>query len=136
LKPLETGFIYTTGALGYWALELLWRGKTHWTMPVTGGICLVVIYAIANFMSEPLWKKWTLCACCITTIEFVVGGLVNIALGWNVWDYSSEFMNLMGQICPLFSLFWGILSIPCVFLCNILRYYVFIPLYRQGNHSP
>jgi len=136
LKTLETGFIFTTGALSYWAMELLWREHTHWTMPITGGVCLVVIYAIANFMAEPLWRKWILCTACVTAVEFVVGGAVNILLGWDVWDYSNLPNNLMGQICLQFSLFWALLSIPCVFLCNILRYYVFIPLYKRGNHSP
>lgn len=136
MRPLETASVFFTGALGYWALELLWRGHTHWTMPLTGGVCLIMIYIIANFTSEALWKKWVMCACCVTTAEFLVGIVVNLRLGWAVWDYSSMPMNLYGQICPLFTMFWALLAIPCVFLCNILRYFVFIPLYRRGDHSP
>ena len=136
MKPLETSAVFVTGALGYWALELLWRGHTHWTMPLTGGVCFIIIYAIANFTSECLWKKWLMCACCVTAAEFLVGTVVNLRLGWAVWDYSGQPMNLFGQICPLFTLFWLLLAIPSVFLSNILRYYVFIPLYRRGDHSP
>lgn len=136
LKLLETCFIFCSGAFGYWAVELLWRGYTHWTMPILGGVCLILIYAIANFMAESLWKKWLMCSACVTAVEFIVGGIVNITLNWDVWDYSTLPGNLMGQICPLYSIYWILLSIPSVFFCNILRYYVFIPLYRKGRHSP
>ena len=136
LKPLETVFVFITGALGYWALELLWRGYTHWTMPITGGICFIIIYVIGNFMTEPLWKKWIMCASCITTVEFVVGSIVNLGLNWTVWDYSGLPMNFMGQISLRFFLLWLTLAIPTVFLSNILRYYLFIPLYHRGRHSP
>ncbi len=136
LKTLEASAVFLTGALGYWALELLWRGETHWTMPLTGGICFVIIYAIANFMEQPLWQKWIMCASSITAAEFVVGSIVNLRLGWAVWDYTSRTLNLFGQICPMFTFYWLLLSIPGVFLSNILRYYLFIPLYRRGAHSP
>lgn len=135
LKPLETVFVFITGALGYWALELMWRGYTHWTMPIAGGICFIIIYAISNFMSDPLWKKWIMCASCITAVEFVVGSIVNLRLGWAVWDYSGLSVNLMGQISLRFYLLWLVLAIPTVFLSNILRYFLFIPLYRRGRHS-
>lgn len=136
MRPLETTFIFTTGATGYWALELMWRGHTHWTMPITGGLCFIVIYAIANFMEEKLWRKWIMCASSITAVEFVVGGLVNLKLQWDVWDYSVLPMNLMGQISLRFTFLWLLLAIPTVFLSNIIRYYVFVPLYREGYHSP
>ena len=105
-------------------------------MPLTSGVCFIIIYAIANFTSEALWKKWIMSACCVTAAEFLVGAVVNLHLGWAVWDYSSQPLNLLGQICPLFTFFWMLLAIPSVFLSNILRYYVFIPLYLRGDHSP
>ena len=36
----------------------------------------------------------------------------------NVWDYSGFPLNIMGQVCLLYSVLWGLLSI------------VAIPLYR------
>ena len=136
MKAAESAVVFSSGAMGYWALELIWRGRTHWTMPLMGGLCMVIFYAIANFMNEPLWRKWILCSGCVTAAEFVVGAIVNVTLGWRVWDYSSLPGNLMGQICPLYSFYWALLSIPGVFFCNILRYFVFIPLYQRGAHSP
>ena len=123
---LEFFSIYVVGAIGYGALETLWRGYTHWTMIVTGGACACLMHLIATRMNDPLWKKWIMCMAAVTAVEFVVGCQVNLRLGWHVWDYSNMLLNLMGQICPLFSLFWFLLSIPCVYVSRALKRYVFV----------
>jgi len=120
--------IYTVGALGYGGIELLWRGHTHWTMLLTGGACFYSIYIISTHLTAPMWKKCFLCAAAVTAWEFTVGCVVNLLLGWEVWDYSNMFLNLMGQICPLFSFFWFLLSIPCSWLCGLIRSRLFSPL--------
>ena len=33
----QTAGLFLVGAGGYCLLELLWRGRTHWTMALTGG---------------------------------------------------------------------------------------------------
>lgn len=68
-----------------------------------------------------------MCAAVITSLEFAVGCLVNLRLGWHVWDYSDIPLNLMGQICPTFSVMWLLLSVPCVYLSRFLYKYVFQP---------
>lgn len=125
---LEFLSIYVFGAIGYGALETLWRGYTHWTMIVTGGFCCCLMHLIATRMDEPLWKKWIMCMAVVTAVEFAVGCAVNLRLGWQVWDYSDLALNLMGQICPLFSFFWFLLSIPCVYLSRLLKKYVFVKI--------
>ena len=40
--------IFLLGALGYGAVETLWRGGTHWTMLLTGGVCFLLIYLNAT----------------------------------------------------------------------------------------
>ena len=57
----------------------------------------------------------------ITAVEFETGLLVNLTLGWGVWDYSDMPLNLMGQICPAFTLAWLALSVPGTELCTLLR---------------
>ena len=123
---LEFFSVYVFGAIGYGALETLWRGYTHWTMILTGGVCCCLIHLIATRMGDPLWKKWIMCMATVTAVEFAVGCMVNLRLGWHVWDYSGLRLNLMGQICPLFSFFWFLLSIPCVFVSQLLKKYVFV----------
>ncbi|HHU23136.1 MAG TPA: hypothetical protein GXZ52_06975 [Clostridiales bacterium] len=113
--------VYALGAMSYGAIELIWRGFTHWTMPLTGGLCFLFLYLIATRFHVPLWKKWVLSAAVITTVEFLVGLIVNIKLGWRVWDYSDRAFNLMGQICLLFTFYWFLLAIPGVGVCGQLR---------------
>jgi len=133
---LEFASIFTFGALGYGCLELLWRGHTHWTMLLLGGLCVCVIYTIATRSGDRLWKKWIMCACCITALEFVVGCIVNLRLGWEVWDYSDQPGNLMGQICPLFTAFWFLLSIPCVYVSGWVRRLFVEPGVAPGSSRP
>ena len=42
----------------------------------------------------------------ITCYEFFVGMVVNLRLGWDVWDYSALPRNVLGQICPAFTGIW------------------------------
>lgn len=119
--------VFIFGAVGYGTIETLWQGHTHWTMLLTGGFCFCIIYFIANSSGLPLWKQSVLCMSIITTVEFVVGVIVNIRLGWEVWDYSYMGVHLMGQICPLYSLFWLLLSLPFLAFSVFLRSKVFYP---------
>lgn len=38
--------------------------------------------------------------------EFVTGCIVNLWLGWAIWDYSDLPGNILGQVCPQFALLW------------------------------
>ena len=113
--------VMCAGALIYGMIEMVWRGHTHWTMLVLGGICFVVIYIIENNTGFGRLQKCALGALFITAAEFVTGLIVNVILGWGVWDYSDEFLNIAGQICPLFSLLWFILCIPGLRISSYLR---------------
>ena len=42
----------------------------------------------------------------ITVYELAVGLLVNVKFGWHVWDYSAQPGNVLGQICPTFTVIW------------------------------
>lgn len=109
-------FIFIFGGLFYGLIEIAFRGFTHWSMLIAGGICCIILYLIAARTAWPLWQKCILGGMAITTVEFIVGIIVNVALGWSVWDYSNIPMNFMGQICPLFSLIWTALSVPAIFI--------------------
>jgi hypothetical protein len=121
-KVKEISLVYLIGSTGYSMLEILWRGYTHWTMAITGGICFYSVYTICHkFARIKTWKKCLLGALSITSIEFVVGCFVNRVFRMNVWDYSKQRFHLLGQICPLYSALWFLLCIPLVPLCNTLR---------------
>lgn len=115
----ENAVVFLFGGILYSLLEICFRGHTHWSMTITGGICLAVLYR--HFEAYPMESMLTRCffgMAVITAAEFAAGFIVNIMLDWNVWDYSSQPFNLMGQICPLFSGIWFLLTIPAVYLCR------------------
>jgi len=123
----ELLLIYLVGGFGYGGIEMLWRGYTHWTMMLLGGLCFLLIYLISTRMQAVWPGRWLACAAVITTLEFLCGCLVNLRLGWEVWDYSHEPGNLLGQICPLFFFLWLLLSIPCSGLAVLMKKYLFYP---------
>ena len=114
--------IFLIGAFGYGLLEIGFRGFTHWTMLVTGGTVFVILYNI-NSKNEnaPLWQKCLIGASVITIAEFSVGCIVNLWLGWNVWDYSGYSYNVMGQICLAFTVLWFFLCIPLSYFTRYLH---------------
>ena len=131
----EFAFIFIFGAIGYGSIEVLWRGHTHWHMLLLGGICLYLIYLISTRMKEKLWKKLIMCAAVVSALEFVVGCIVNIQLGWKVWDYSNMPHNLFGQICPTFSIMWLLLSLPCIYLSKMIFHFIFEPNIKNKKTS-
>lgn len=124
---MEFLLIYALGGLLYGGIELLWRGWTHWSMVLCGGLCFCLMYLISA-LDMGILKKCVLSAAGICTVEFFTGCLVNLGLGWQVWDYSQLPYNLLGQICPQFFLLWLALSVPGLALCSLLRNYVTVHL--------
>ena len=122
---MEELLVFFVGAAGYGLIEILWRGYTHWTMLVTGGICLLVLYkAFEMLRGGKLIIKCLLGGLIITTAELFIGMIVTVELGLDVWDYSEMPMNLYGQICLLYSFFWTLLCYPAVFLCRVIKRFV------------
>lgn len=107
--------LFGLGAFSYGLLEVVWRGYTHWTMMIAGGLCFVVFSVISEKLhGVRLLYKCILGSLTVTAIELVFGGIFNLALNMNVWDYSNIPINLFGQICLLFSVLWGFLSIVAI----------------------
>ncbi|MBQ9412707.1 MAG: hypothetical protein IJU29_06395 [Oscillospiraceae bacterium] len=112
---------FLVGGLGYGGLEILWRGHTHWTMLLLGGVCFTVIYALTVLTRLRLWETWFFSAAAVTGLEFLSGCVLNLYLGWNVWDYAGLPGNVLGQICPAYALGWLGLCVPSSFLALFLR---------------
>ncbi len=99
------------GGLSYNLLELVWRGRTHWSMFLVGGACFELIGLIARRVRGPLAAKCGLCSLAITIVEFISGCVVNLWFGMNVWDYSNMRFHLKGQVCLLYSVLWLVISV-------------------------
>ena len=120
--------LFAAGGCIYYLIEMLFRGYSHWTMMVLGGICFVLIGKInESFFTErmPLLRQGIIGACIVTALEFVSGLILNVWLGLDIWDYSNQPYNVMGQICLLFSMLWILLSIVAVVVDDWLRYILF-----------
>lgn len=118
----EAVAVFGFGGVIYGLVEIFFRGYTHWTMVLTGGIVFTIIYLInLKLRTDSLLPRCFLGCLIITSAEFAVGCIVNLTLHWNVWDYSSERFNILGQICPLFSVGWFFICIPATFIADTLK---------------
>lgn len=116
-SPLLLLFLFPVGAIGYYSLELAFRGRSHWSMAICGGLCICLIYAANRKASSlPLLIRALIGSAIITAVEFVAGCILNLWLGWGIWSYAALPFNLLGQIAPAFSALWFLLCIP-VCLC-------------------
>ena len=128
LRFVEFTSVFSLGGSVYMLLEILWRGHTHWSMGICGGVCFVGIYAFNMLFGEMnLWKKCAFGSAFITLNEFLTGCIVNLALGWSVWDYSDYIFNIAGQVCLIYSLLWFLLSYPAFHVAEFIRGKVFLP---------
>ena len=50
-----------------------------------------------------------------TLVEYVVAVFYEKGVGVRFWEYDQQPGNLSGRICPLYTLFWGALSLLTVY---------------------
>ncbi len=119
MKILRIWIPFMMGFFGYALIEIIARGYTHWTMAVTGGTVLAMLYLLYTGAPQlPPMLLYLMGAVVITATELFVGMQVNVRLGWDVWDYSDLPLHFNGQICLLYSAFWFLLCIPARLLCR------------------
>ena len=121
MKFSQYKFAFLMGYFMYSLIEILNRGYTHWTMSLTGGAILAILYAINSHHAMTLIRSCFIGAVIITAVEFAVGVFDNLIMDWHVWDYSDMPLNVLGQICPHFTVYWFLLCIPAYYLCMFIR---------------
>ena len=108
------------GGSVYVCIELLWRGRSHGSMFLCGGLCTVLIGMLNEWAPGlALTAQMLLGACVITASELLFGFLFNRS--YAVWDYRGLPHNFRGQICLLFSVAWALLSIAAMLLEGAMR---------------
>lgn len=114
------------GGAAYYLIEILARGFSHWTMFMVGGICFIVV-GIINEITPKMSLVWQmiLSAIIITAVEFVSGCILNIWLELGIWDYTDEFCNVLGQICPKHTVYWFLLSLVGIVIDDYIRHFLF-----------
>lgn len=121
---LKYVFLLSVGGIIYCIFETAFRGYTHVSMLFVGGICFVLcglMNEIFDWMT-PLIIQMLSCALLITVVEFVSGLILNVWLRLNVWDYSNLRFNILGQICPQFTILWFFLSAAAIILDDFIRW--------------
>lgn len=114
------------GTLGY-LIELIFRRIVHkkWVNPGfltgpclplygVGTLCLFLISSLDySFISSPVWRAVFVIAiitAAMTLVEYITGLIFIKGMNIKLWDYSDRWGNIQGIICPLFTLFWGIIG--------------------------
>lgn len=138
---LTFAFLFYIGSTFGWVLELFYRKffsrnnpQHKWIspgfcigpyLPLYGtGLCfLYLIAALQEYspVNEPVIKTILLIIMMIlamTVIEYIAGFISLKYFHVRLWDYSEEFGNIQGIICPKFSFFWGILGSVYYFLVH------------------
>ena len=136
MRPvLIHGVLGVLGGLAYVGIEILWRGHSHWTMFVLGGLCFVLIGLLNEVLPQdtPLVEQMFFGALLVTAAELLAGLVLNRWLGLGVWDYSAMPCNLWGQVCLAYAILWFGLSAPAVILEDYMHHWWFgarKPAYR------
>lgn len=130
---LILAYLFFIGSLFGWVLELLFRHYVSRSNPdrrwINPGFCvgpyiplygfgLCILYLLATLgertgLTNSILSRgimFLVMAASLTAIEYLAGILCLKWLKLRLWDYSDEWANLQGLICPKFSTYWGILS--------------------------
>ena len=98
MKLSQFTVAFLMGFFIYSLIEIVCRGFTHWTMSLTGGFVLALLYAVNSRRTITLIRSCFAGSLIITALEFAVGVFDNLIMDWNVWDYSDMPLNLLGRM--------------------------------------
>ena len=107
-------FLFMVGSVGGWVLELFFRrlfSTKKWINPgfLNGpylpmyGVGTLLLYG-ACFLPLPRWALVLVLLVSLTLLEYITGLIFIKGMHIKLWDYSKQWGNVQGIICPLFSL--------------------------------
>lgn len=137
---LVLAFLFYIGSFLGWLIEVTFRRffsannpKRKWINPgfLVGpyiplyGFSLVTMFLFSyipvdffrNYMMQKL-VLFVLMALAITGLEYFAGIIFIKGMNIKLWDYSKEWGNIRGIICPRFSAYWMILSAIYYFIIH------------------
>ncbi len=127
--------LFVIGSLFGWVIELFFRrfvSQKKWMNPgfLVGpylpiyGFGVLCLYAVSN-ISFGISEHWLdvivhifLIGVLMTVVEFIAGLIFIKGLKVKLWDYSKRKGNIMGIICPSFSLIWLVVGSLYFFFLN------------------
>ena len=134
-------YLFFLGSVAGWVLEVFFRRffsranpERRWINPgfCTGpwlplygsGLCILYLLSFlesADLIRDPVWKRialFAVMALAMTGIEYVAGLLSLRVAKVRLWDYTDQWGNIQGIICPKFSLAWALLGALYYFLIH------------------
>jgi uncharacterized membrane protein len=127
--------LFVIGSLIGWIIELFFRrfvSQKKWMNPgfLTGpylpiyGFGVLVLYAVSNIplgitnQIADIIVRVLIIGVGMTVVEFIAGLIFIKGFKIKLWDYSNRKWNIMGIICPSFSLIWLVVGSLYYFLLN------------------
>ena len=101
-------FFWALGGALYYTFEILFRGFSHWSMYVLGGICFVFFYIQGESMGwqEPVWKQTLRCTVFVTAGEFITGIIVNKWLHYSLGLQPDAVTGIWTDLCTFYDYFF------------------------------
>lgn len=138
---LTLAFLFYIGSLVGWCIEVIFRRffssanpERKWInpgalagpyLPLYGfGLCILFLLATLEeytWVKDPLWNKllmFSAMAVCMTVIEYIAGIISIKMANVRLWDYSDQWGNIQGIICPKYSAVWAMLGAVYYFLIH------------------
>lgn len=137
---LVLAFLFFIGSLLGWLIEVIFRRffsannpNRKWINPgfLIGpyiplyGFSLMTLFVFSwipvGFIHNLLLQKlvlFVLMALAVTLMEYWAGIIFIKGMNIKLWDYSNEWGNIKGIICPKFSLYWMVLSAIYYFIIH------------------
>lgn len=150
---LVVAFLFFIGSLVGWLIEVVFRRffsannpQRKWINPgfLVGpyiplyGFSLVTLFLFSwipvGFIHNQMFQKlvlFALMAIAVTALEYLAGLIFIKGMSIKLWDYSKEWGNIKGIICPKFSAYWMILSAIYYFL---IHPHIISSLYWLAGH--
>ena len=93
--------LWAVGGCIYYGIEVLFRGFSHISMFMLGGLCMQFFTWQGRLTEwqDALPRQITRCTIFVVSMEFITGIIVNKWYHLAVWDYSDMPLQLWGQIC-------------------------------------
>jgi uncharacterized membrane protein len=99
----------------------------------TSGICLGLMND-NKFINEHLNIFWQsiIGAVIVLIIEYISGLIFNIGLNLYLWDYKKLPLNINGQVCLFFGVFWFLITPFGFFMYDFIHSYLYKDKIRYG----
>lgn len=131
---LTIAFLFFIGSMAGWVIEVVFRRffssanpERKWInpgflsgpyLPLYGfSLCVLLYIPIENTALRKA-ALFAVMAAAVTLVEYIAGLISIKLLHVKLWDYSKQWGNIQGIICPKFTLGWAILSAVYYFLIH------------------